>query len=210
MALSTEELAAYYASLLIIQYADKPKAVATIEGTALPYLMDQLPLQIQNAYNIDPALGPLAEGKQLDVIGEYIGVSRTINGPSGPVDLDDSDFLVIINFTIIKNTTESSLGSIVNLLTRFFPNQVFLSDSTLMSLQYTIVETLGSSNLLYALENGNYLPVPMGVGFSVVIIPSFTNPFFTFSTYFALSTGAAFNSYFNFLLNTPFLTYEGT
>lgn len=209
MGISTASLAQSYANLLIIQYATKPKAYATILATVLPYLMDQLPNQVLNAYNIDPALGPVAVGVQLDVLGEYIGVSRTVNGPNGPVDLSDADFLTLMRFTIIKNTTNSSLGSIVSLLTSFFPNQVFITDSTNMEIQYTIVETLGSSSLLYALENGNYLPVPMGVGSSVVIIPSYTNPFFSFSTYSTPSTGAAFNSYFNFLLNTPFLTYGG-
>jgi hypothetical protein len=207
---STADLSNLYANLLIMQYNSKPKAYATIAGTVLPYLMDQLPNQILNAYNINPALGSVAVGAQLDILGEYIGVERTVNGPNGPVALSDTDFLTLMRFTIIKNTTNSSLAQIVSLLIAFFPNQVFITDSTNMSIEYTIVENLGSANLLYALENGGYLPVPMGVGFSVVLIPSYTNPFFSFSTYSTPSTGAAFNSYFNFLLNTPFLTYEGT
>jgi hypothetical protein len=208
--MTTADLSEYYSNLLVIQYSTSPKAIATIQGTVLPYLMDQLPNQILNAYNINPSLGPIAVGTQLDIIGKYIGVSRTVNGPNGPVSLDDDDFLTLMQFVIIKNTTNSSLASIVSLITTFFPGEVFITDSANMQIAYTIVESLGSANLLYALQFGNYLPVPMAVGISVTVIPSYTNPFFTFSTYSVNATGPGFQSYFNLVLNTPWLQYNGT
>lgn len=65
------DLIAYYANLLIIQYHDQPKAQATIELITEVMLANNILLDIQNAYDVDTAVGA-----QLDVIGKYVGVDR--------------------------------------------------------------------------------------------------------------------------------------
>lgn len=65
------DLIQYYANLLIIQYANCPKAIATIKLIADTVLADGIVQDIQNAYNIDTAVGV-----QLDVVGKYAGVDR--------------------------------------------------------------------------------------------------------------------------------------
>ncbi len=65
------DLIAYYVNLLIIQYHDKPKAQATIALYADALLANNIMDDIQNAYSVETAVG-----KQLDVIGKYVGVSR--------------------------------------------------------------------------------------------------------------------------------------
>ncbi|MGB2578152.1 hypothetical protein AAIR98_000916 [Elusimicrobium simillimum] len=69
-----ENLLEYYANLLIIQYRNKPKAINTIKAFARQILADMLPIKIRDAYTVDTA-----EGKQLDVLGKYIGFSRFIS-----------------------------------------------------------------------------------------------------------------------------------
>ena len=69
--MTNEELADYYASLLILQYATKPKAVATIQTTVTPVIMNQLPTAIQDGFDLDTAVGV-----QLDTMGKYVGASR--------------------------------------------------------------------------------------------------------------------------------------
>lgn len=70
-----EELKAYYANLLIVQYNDKPKAKATIKTFTNMMFANAILLQIQNSFDIKTAVG-----EQLDIIGKWVGISRTYNG----------------------------------------------------------------------------------------------------------------------------------
>jgi len=71
----------YFANLLIIQYHDKPKAVATIK--ALLSILNPINQatgnwlinDIRDAFNLDTAVG-----EQLDWIGKYVGVDRFYSG----------------------------------------------------------------------------------------------------------------------------------
>lgn len=71
-----DSLVSYYANLLILQYKNLPKSSATIELLATTLLANGVATDVAAAYNIDPELGPTAVGKQLDVLGKYIGVTR--------------------------------------------------------------------------------------------------------------------------------------
>lgn len=73
--MSLTDLIAYYVNLLIIQYHNKPKAQATIQLFAKEMLASDIFNSIQNAYDIDTAVGV-----QLDVIGKYVGVDRYYSG----------------------------------------------------------------------------------------------------------------------------------
>lgn len=206
--MTTDELAIYYANLLILQYIGKPRAYATVKASVIPILMDQLPIAVQNAYNLVGDI--LAEGVQLDVLGKYVGVSRNGNTLSGPVVLDDADFLQLIRLVIIKNNSGSSLATIQSLLAQNFPGQIFVSDNQSMSLSYVLLESLGTSDLLEILTTGGYLPKPMGVGISVTVVPVHDNPFFGFRTYSAPDpTVAPFNNYSFYQLTYPWLSYSG-
>lgn len=66
-----DQLVEYYADLLIIQYNIQPKARATILLIARELLANGVIFDVLNGYNIDTAVG-----KQLDIIGKYVGVDR--------------------------------------------------------------------------------------------------------------------------------------
>lgn len=66
-----EQLKAYYANTLIIQYHNKPKAKATIEMLVELIFHKAMLLQIRDAFD-----WKTAEGEQLDIIGKWVGVSR--------------------------------------------------------------------------------------------------------------------------------------
>ena len=70
-----DTLIARYVQLLVWQY-QLPKAQGTIAIIAKQLLMDGLPFDVQNAYNVSSAVGP-----QLNVLGKYIGLQRTIGLP---------------------------------------------------------------------------------------------------------------------------------
>lgn len=54
--MTTQDLLNYYANLLILQYIGKPKAYATIQATVAGVIMDQLPLAVQNGFNLNPTV----------------------------------------------------------------------------------------------------------------------------------------------------------
>lgn len=76
----------HYKNLLIYQYINQPKARATIDILARQALVDLLPIQVVNAFDLDTAIGD-----QLDILGEYIGLDRFVGStiPRDYFTLDD-------------------------------------------------------------------------------------------------------------------------
>lgn len=158
--MTTQDIINYYANLLIIQYIGKPKAYATVQATVAMAIMDQLPDQVQNAFNMDGT----AVGVQLDVLGKYAGVSRTGFGLTGqPITLDDDDFFTLIKLAILTNSSGSDLATIQKLLNEFFPGELFVFDHKEMRMSYLIDSDVGSQELIQLFITEGLLPKPMGV-----------------------------------------------
>jgi hypothetical protein len=66
-----------YLNLITSQHRDKPKFVATVQATVSPLvaLQDTLKGLVQD-YDLDTAIG-----QQLDIIGQWAGVTRNLNTP---------------------------------------------------------------------------------------------------------------------------------
>lgn len=69
------DLIKYYTDLIILQYTGQPKAQATVQAIAQTLTIYEIIRAVENAYDVDTALGP-----QLDILGKYVGVSRTVIG----------------------------------------------------------------------------------------------------------------------------------
>lgn len=69
------ELTEYYANLLILQYKGKPKAEAEIRALINTINIYEIIDEVKNAYNLETA-----KGNQLDVLGKYHNIDRTIKG----------------------------------------------------------------------------------------------------------------------------------
>ena len=69
----------YYADLLILQYKTQPKARATISALTDKVIANGLLMDVINGFNLETAVG-----KQLDILGEYIGriFNETKNRPT--------------------------------------------------------------------------------------------------------------------------------
>lgn len=204
MSQPTDEIKEYYADLLISQYTNKERARATIKFLAGLMVMDQIPLDVENAYDIDTAVGD-----QLDILGKYIGAFRTNYTEAGYVVLDDSDYRQLLKLVLIKNNSGSSLGAIQELLAAHFEGLIRISDSGAMALNYVIAEGFGSDELLAILTDGRYLPAPMGVQTSVVIVPDIDHAYFGFRTYTDAGNNIApFNFYDFYNLDYTWLSYQ--
>jgi hypothetical protein len=169
--MTNEELVAYYAGLLIIQYIGQNNAYATVSATAALLILNQLPLQIQNAFNMDGS----AVGVQLDVIGKYAGVTRYGTGFNGqPITLDDTDFFTLIQLAVAQNSAGSSLSQIQTLLNTYFSGDIFVFDHKDMRMSYIINSNLGNQNLIALFITEGLLPRPMGVQLAAPIYTSIT------------------------------------
>lgn len=64
----------YYKDLLLYQYINLPKARAHVGLLCSQALIDLLPIDFNNAFDLDTAVGD-----QLDILGEYIGFDRIVS-----------------------------------------------------------------------------------------------------------------------------------
>jgi hypothetical protein len=176
--MTTQEIVDYYTNLLILQYHDKPKAKATVDAVVNPIIMDQLPIDVQNAYGLETAVGA-----QLDVIGNIVGITRNGVTFSGPVTLTDSDFRQLIKFAIITNNSGSSLYDIQQILNVFFPGDFLVFDYANMFMSYFFSTAIGTQQLAEMILIQGLLPKPMGVGVGSVIYAPYVSGFFGMITY---------------------------
>lgn len=174
------EIIKYYAGLLVIQYVNKPKASATVETSVTGVVMPQadltkvtLPIAVQDAFALTGS--PTATGVQLDILGKYVGVSRSGIGASGPLTLDDTDFLTLIRFAIATNNFGSSLKDITGRLYEFFGDELLVIDLGAvapMQMTYVFSRAFFSDAVLELVVAEGRLPKPMGVGIAAIAPPA--------------------------------------
>lgn len=202
--MTNDSLQKYYANLLIAQYVTKNKAYATIKALAALGIIDQIPQAVQYAFEIGSAIGV-----QLDIIGKYVGVTRSGNGFFGPITLNDADFIALIKMAILSNTADASLATIQRLIATYFPGQLQVFDKQSMQLSYFIDSSTGSQNLVQLLVTEKLLPKPMGVGISSIIYAPGSFNFFGFQTYtLPPRNSSPFNTYSDYRLDRPWLNYS--
>lgn len=207
------DLVDYYVNTLILQYAGKPKAAATIGAVVYPVIMPTasgtlLPNDVQGGFNVTGS--SIAVGAQLDVIGLYAGVVRTgtVNGVQ--ITLSDADFTTLIQIAIIKNYGGSSLAFITDLIYQFFGTGIAVYDHKTMRMSYLISSAVGSQDLVQLMVTEGLLPVPMAVAVAVVYAPVI-NMFFGFRTYEAPAVNVTpFNDYVGYHMDWPWLDYADT
>lgn len=200
---TTDDIVTYYTDLLIIQYIRKPKARATIDAIVRPVIMDQLPTQVNNAFDIETAVGA-----QLDVLGKYTGVSRYSRTFTGPITLDDNDFRLIVKVAILKNNSGSDLNTIQTLIQLYFPDALRVFDYLGMRMSYFFDSAYGSVYMAEVLVREGLLPKPMGVQLGALIYMPNIKQLFCMRTY-ALEVvhGNGFNEYGDYQMTWPWLSY---
>lgn len=175
--MTLEEQYQYYADLLIIQYRGKAKAQAMIQAIARQALCDNLPLAVQDAFDIETAIGA-----QLDILGKYAGVVRDVLTFTGGATLDDDDFRSLIKIALSRNSNKGSLLDIETLLSTYFGNAIQVFDHKDMTLGYFFNASIGSLTLLEAFVRLDYLPRPLGVALSSLIYAVGLDDYFAFSS----------------------------
>ncbi len=165
-----------------------------------------LPLAVQDAFNLISGSN-IAVGNQLDVLGKYVGVTRSGLGFTTNITLNDTDFLSLIRMAIVTNSSGSSLQTIQAFIQTFFPSEMLVFDYQTMVMSYFISSAVGSQNLLQLFITEGLLPRPMGVFINVIIYAPIID-FFSFRTYALPAYNAfPFNNYSSYNHSWPFLTY---
>lgn len=163
----------YYSNLLIMQYHNKPKAKATIEAT-VGLLPDDLIMEVINGFDIETAVG-----KQLDILGEYVGVDRYYLVDNQAELLNDEDYRILIKLKAISNTSDLSHKSLEEALYNFFGNSVRMDSDGNMEMTYFVPKN--KTPIIQAAIQKEVLPRPMGVRCSYII--EYDKRFFGFCTY---------------------------
>lgn len=153
---------AYYLSLPTSQYKTKPKFMAFLQLLLTPFNdCATLACNMFRYFDIDLAIGP-----QLDLIGQIVGQSRTVdfnptNG-SSPT-LQDGDYRVLLKATIIKNTWDGTKQSLYTAWTNLFTDG-FISIVDNQDMTMTINLSGNFSSVIQDLiTNGYIVPRPAGV-----------------------------------------------
>lgn len=202
---SGSAVVAYYGNLLIIQYHGKPKAKATVESLVEPVVMDLVPQQVENAFQIGSAAGV-----QLDTIGTYVGVTRSGVLPNGQtVTLGDLEYTQLVNAAVVRNNAGSSLARIQELLAQLFPDQIRVFDHETMRLSYYVFSDGISPDVAALFVVKGLLPKPLGVAIAVVYAPlPILGELFGMRTYDTALDNKPLNTYDDYQLDWPFLTYQ--
>ncbi len=202
--MTVDEFVSHYQDLLILQYRNKPKALGTLDAVIRPVAIDLLPQAVENAFNIDTAIGD-----QLDILGIYIGADRRVLTFSGAVDLDDNDYRTLLKIKISLNNLGSSLYDIMNFIAVSANNILYVFDHKNMQMSFYINSNFASLNLAQALIRQKLLPKPMGVSYSAIIYLPNLNDIFGFQEY-TLTTlpVSGFNTYEDYNETWTFLSYE--
>lgn len=127
-----------------------------------------LPSLVINGYDLETA-----SGKQLDIIGKYVGLKRVVRsliGDSNTNVLNDDQYRVLLRLKLIKNTNFSSTSQLRAALYAWFPTSIRLYDNRDMTYEYQLSSFW--SDLLNVIVDEELLPVPMALGYTASIVPN--------------------------------------
>lgn len=157
------DYAKYLSNLLIIQYHDKPKAIETIKSVGSLFPLSLI-LAVRDVFNIDTATG-----KNLDMLGKYLGVSRWYYDNVGTqIELTDEEFRMLIKFKAISNTSDASHYSIDQALYDFFG--LSMRASSAGNMQMTFFITSDAERVVEAAIQQRAIPTPLGVEANKIVV----------------------------------------
>ncbi len=155
----------YYQQLLTSQYRTAPNFNAWLAAALTPLgdLTDCLSL-FTLSFDLD-----VAEGAQLDVLGDIVGVKRVVPfQPSNGVSptLDDTTFRLLIQATIARNQWDGTIDGLQTFWQTMFPGgSIVIQDNQNMTA--TIILSGAFSSILEDLIlNGYIVPRPAGVQYT--------------------------------------------
>ena len=215
-----------YLSLITSAYVGQPNFTAMIE------LVLSIPIQVQNTllamipgFDVDVAVGA-----QLDIIGQWVGISRNVhipltgvyfswddtvydgwdfgnwqpgNAPTTITVLPDDAYRTLIYGKISANQWNGTTEGAYAIWSAIFPQfEILIQDNCNMSYDLAIVGGIVDS-LTLALITGGYIPLkPEGIRINEYFVSIDTNPAFAWDTSSAYLAGWDTGSWLRGILPT--------
>lgn len=194
---------AEYLALLTSEYAEKPNITAVITAdTSVQVRVQDLMTSMTLLFDVDVAVGD-----QLDIVGEWVGVSRNVaipivgvyfswdgltyttgwdfgswqpyNTPAQITSLPDDAYRTLIKAKIAANHWDGTTEGAYAIWDELFPTiTILIQDNENMSYDLAFVGGIVDS-LTLALITGGYIPLkPEGVHVNTYYVPVDSNPLF--------------------------------
>lgn len=150
-----------YLNRITSEHKVRPKFMALVEARLKPFVeLFELLEEIDKAFDLDTA-----EGNQLDIIGQYVGVSRLLDFQPNNAEplLPDSCYRMLLKARISLNNWDGSIEGIKKIWGDVFPEyEIQIVDNQDMTMEARIIglETLFENELV---QHGYITPKPMGV-----------------------------------------------
>lgn len=159
-----------YLNRITSQHKVQPKFMGLVAARLQPLIdIFECLEEIDKAFDLDTA-----EGNQLDVIGEYVGVKRLLNFQPEYADavLTDPYYRMLLKAQISLNNWDGSIGGIKKIWGDVFPEyEIQIVDNQNMTMEARIIglRQLFESELV---QHGYITPKPMGVGVDYTVVMS--------------------------------------
>ena len=195
-----------YTDLITSEHADKPLFTSMVETSVKPFLeVINLELQYSMLYDVD-----FAVGEQLDVVGQWVGVTRDLNTPlqvyfsfnieglgfnqglwkgkfdpsTGITNLDDFYYRLLIKSRILNNVWDDSIErayELANIVFSQYNLVLFIEDYADLTISIGLAGTGIIDSVIFALLTQGYFRIkPAGVRIRNYFTGSAPGPMFAF------------------------------
>lgn len=160
-----QEPLAYYLGLIPSQYQTSPKFMAWLTALLTPMIdASNCVAFITSNFDLSTAVGV-----QLDILGQLVGVARTVGfQPSGGVSpvLTDSVYRLLIQARIAWNSWPGTIDSLYPIWNSLFPSgRLVIEDNQNMTATIIVAGTF-TSIIVDLITNGYIIPRPEGVSYT--------------------------------------------
>lgn len=165
-----------YLSLITSQHQNKPKFKAWLSAPlAMLESCSEVAENLYTHFDLDTATG-----KQLDIMGQVVGVGRRVDfqpGDGSSPRLDDDTYRIVLKAKIIKNQWKGTLPELYDIWETLFSDAfIVLQDNQDMSIDALIIG-LFSDLQRDLITHGYIIPKPLGVRINYIYSE---NPFFSY------------------------------
>lgn len=151
-----------YSDLITSEHRKRPKFKAVVE-LLVSGLTDEMKTlaSCPVLYDLDMAIG-----QQLDVLGVWIGLNRTVSIPTGAVELSDADYRLLLRSKIASNYFNGSFEQYQSILSSLFVGSgtiLVAVDNQDMSIDIYVLGNPPTPLQIALMQSGFLPPKPEGV-----------------------------------------------
>ena len=155
-----------YLDLIPTENSRKPKFMRFVEAIITPGLHLQSAIQNYGAFDVNNAVG-----KQLDILGEYIGISRELNyvPPSGETVLGDTDFSMLVRMRVAQEAWSGSNDEVMDIYSIAAGNDLNIYYEDNLDCSINVEADVTQTSMLLALNANKEFLQPAGVHVNLVL-----------------------------------------